>query len=83
MGFYLRTYLEYSMVEANYLTVADLARRFGITERTVSRLTQHGQLPGFKVGGQWRFSESMLDEWVHDSVKMDWLKHEDSNGHEN
>ena len=49
-----------------YLTVEDVAKRFGVNVTTVYRLVQHGKLPAFKIGNQWRFSETRLEEWVAD-----------------
>jgi len=59
------------------LSVEEVARWLGVTSRTIYRLVQHGQLPGFKVGGQWRFSQQMLESWVADQVTVEWLKAED------
>ena len=50
--------------DKQYLTVDEVARRFGINVTTVYRLAQRGKLPAFKVGNQWRFSEARLEEWV-------------------
>lgn len=33
---------------------------------TIYRMLESGQLPGFKVGGQWRFSRSEIDQWLQD-----------------
>jgi len=65
------------MAEKPYLTVEDVAGRFGVTATTVYRLAQRGVLPGFKVGNQWRFSEEMLALWVADQVTIERLKAED------
>ena len=51
-----------------YLTVDEVAGRFGVNASTVYRLAQRGQLPAFKVGGQWRFHPEMLEAWVADRV---------------
>jgi len=53
-----------------YLTVEDVAKRFGVNPTTVYRLVQQGRLPGFKVGNQWRFSEIRLEEWVADRERV-------------
>ena len=53
-----------------YLTVEDVAKRFGVNVTTVYRLAKRGKLPAFKVGNQWRFSESRLIEWVADRERI-------------
>ncbi len=60
-----------------YLSVEDVAKRFGVTSTTVYRLAQRGTLPGFKIGGQWRFSPEMLESWVADQVTVERLRAED------
>jgi excisionase family DNA binding protein len=56
--------------QKTYLTVQEVAKRFGINATTVYRLAQRGKLPGFKVGNQWRFSERRLEEWVADRERV-------------
>ena len=68
------------MIEKSYLTVEEVAKRFGVNPTTVYRLAQKGSLPGFKVGNQWRFSEEMLQSWVADRVTIARLKIEDELG---
>ena len=58
------------MVRKPYLTVEDVAQRFGLNVTTVYRLAQRGKLPGFKIGNQWRFSEARLEEWVADRERV-------------
>ena len=58
------------MPEKPYLTVGDVAKRFGVNVTTVYRLVQHGKLPAFKIGNQWRFSETRLEEWVADRERV-------------
>ena len=52
------------MREKSYLTVEEVADRFGVNPTTVYRLAQQGKLPSFKIGGQWRFSQEALEKWV-------------------
>ena len=47
-----------------YLSVEDVAKQFGLNTTTVYRLAQRGALPGFKVGGQWRFQRVDIDHWI-------------------
>ncbi len=69
------------MGDKEYLTVEEVAGRFGVNPTTVYRLAQRGTLPGFKVGNQWRFSRQMLELWVADQVTVERLRAEDRNGH--
>ena len=65
------------MAEKPYLTVEEVAQRFGVNTTTVYRLAQRGILPGFKVGFQWRFSRQMLETWVADQVNLKRLNSEE------
>ena len=47
-----------------YLSIEEVAKRFGVNSSTVYHLSQTGKLPGFKIGGQWRFSQDVLKSWV-------------------
>lgn len=53
-----------------FLTVEEVAQRFGVNVTTVYRLVKRGKLPAFKVGNQWRFSEARLEEWVADRERV-------------
>ncbi len=64
------------MDEKTYLTIEGVAKRFAINQTTVYRLAQRGQLPGFKIGGQWRFDEQMLETWVAEQVGHKAVKKE-------
>lgn len=68
------------MTEKFFLSVEDVAKRFGVNPTTIYRLAQRGVLPGFKVGGQWRFSKDMLRDWVSDQVTVERMKKEDRRG---
>jgi excisionase family DNA binding protein len=43
------------------LDIKQAAEYLQIKERTVYRLVGDGEIPGIKVGGQWRFSKKCLD----------------------
>ena len=46
------------------LTITEVANLFKVTEKTLYGLAQKGDLPGFKVGGQWRFQRAAIDDWI-------------------
>ena len=52
------------MSQDEILTISDVASYLKVTEKTLYGLAQKGDLPGFKVGGQWRFRRAAIDSWI-------------------
>ncbi|GBE06996.1 helix-turn-helix domain protein [bacterium BMS3Abin11] len=48
------------------LTLKDVAKYLKLAEKTAYRLTAEGKLPGFKVGGSWRFKRADIEQWIHE-----------------
>ena len=46
------------------MTVRDLATYLSVDEKTIYRLAQKSELPGFKVAGSWRFQRVDIDNWI-------------------
>jgi len=46
------------------MTVREVAGYLNVDEKTVYRLAQRGELPGFKVAGTWRFKKRDIDDWI-------------------
>ncbi|GGN26241.1 MULTISPECIES: methylation-associated defense system helix-turn-helix domain-containing protein MAD1 [Marinomonas] len=46
------------------LTLKEVAAYLKLAEKTAYRLASEGKLPGFKVGGSWRFKRHDLDVWI-------------------
>ena len=46
------------------MTVQEVAKYLNVDPKTVYRLVNRGELPGFKVGGSWRFQKDDLDDWI-------------------
>ncbi len=49
---------------SDVLTLKQLAEHLQLSERTIFRLLGRGELPGFKVGGHWRFRRAVVDYWM-------------------
>jgi PTS system nitrogen regulatory IIA component len=47
-----------------FLSVKQLAEHLQVSEKTIYRMLWRGDLPGHRVGGQWRFSRSQVDYWL-------------------
>lgn len=50
--------------DAETLTIREVAEYLKVTERTIYRLSAAKKIPGFKVGGAWRFSKAEIDQWI-------------------
>src|SRR5271155_4749689 len=48
---------------AKVLTVNELSEYLRVHRSTIYRLLKRGQLPGFKIGSDWRFNVEAIDEW--------------------
>lgn len=46
------------------LTVREVAALLKINEKTAYKLAAKGQIPGFKVGGSWRFDRGETEVWI-------------------
>ena len=46
------------------MTPRDAAEYLSVHVRTIYRLVKHGEIPGRKIGGSWRFKKDALDEWL-------------------
>jgi excisionase family DNA binding protein len=52
------------MSDDEILIIRDVAALLKVGEKTIYTMAQAGDLPGFKVRGQWRFRQSDIDAWI-------------------
>ena len=48
------------------LTLKEVAAYLKLAEKTAYRLAAEGKLPGFKVGGSWRFKKEDIEVWIQE-----------------
>lgn len=53
-------------MEDPILTLPEVAVLLKVAEKTVYTMAQKGQIPAFKVRGQWRFKNDDIDAWIDD-----------------
>ncbi len=51
-------------MDSEIMTVREVAAYLKLTEKTVYRHAADGRIPGFKVGGAWRFRRSEIERWI-------------------
>ena len=49
--------------DAKVITVGELAEYLHVHRSTLYRLLKKQQLPGFKIGSDWRFNVEAIDQW--------------------
>jgi excisionase family DNA binding protein len=50
------------------LTVQEVAALLKVADKTVYTMAQRGEIPAFKVRGQWRFRRADIDTWIHEQT---------------
>ena len=51
-------------MENEIWTIKEVADYLRLKEKTAYALAAQGKLPGFKVGGSWRFRRDEIDSWI-------------------
>jgi len=52
-----------ALTDTKVLTVSELSNYLRVHRSTVYRLLKKGQLPGFRIGSDWRFNVEAIDQW--------------------
>jgi excisionase family DNA binding protein len=57
------------MSEEQVLTIKEIAEILKLAEKTVYSMAQDGELPTFKVRGQWRIRKVDFEKWMAEQAK--------------
>ena len=52
-----------ALEDVRVMTVAELSNYLRIHRSTIYRLVRTGNLPGFRIGSDWRFNVEEIDKW--------------------
>jgi excisionase family DNA binding protein len=52
------------------MTVEQVARYLKLKPQTVYKWAQEGQIPGAKLGKEWRFRRRIVDQWIDNSILL-------------
>ena len=58
------------MQNEEVLKIKDVATLLKIGDKTIYSMAQSGELPAFKVRGQWRFSQKDIVGWIEKQKKL-------------
>jgi len=51
-------------MKTDIMTMDEVADYLKLKLKTAYALAARGEIPGFKVGGSWRFRKSEIDRWI-------------------
>jgi excisionase family DNA binding protein len=60
----LYAYAYWCLMNDEILTIKEVAEYLKLAEKTAYKLAAAGKLPGFKVGGSWRFQKEDVQQWI-------------------
>ena len=49
---------------SDIVTIQEVCEYLKLNDKTAYRLAAEGKIPGFKVGGSWRFRRNEVDKWI-------------------
>ena len=49
-------------METDIMTIKEVAKYLKVKEKTAYKLVAEGKIPGFKVGGSWRFRRDEIEK---------------------
>ncbi len=55
-------------IKTKILTTQELADYMKLNEKTILKMAQKGELPGVKVGSQWRFHLEAIDQYLQKNI---------------
>lgn len=58
------------MKQDDIITIREVADYLKIAEKTAYKLALEGVIPGFKVGGAWRFKREDIVKWVEKQSRI-------------
>jgi excisionase family DNA binding protein len=59
----MKKHAEKQHIAPGVMTVKDLSDYLRVHPTTIYRLLRKGQIPGFRINGDWRFHIKAIDEW--------------------
>jgi excisionase family DNA binding protein len=62
------------------LNLEQAADYLGVSSKTFQKVLREGEMPGRKVGREWKFSRRALETWIANSKSRDFLDAADRDG---
>lgn len=57
-------------MQTDIMTIREVAEYLRLNEKTAYRYAAEGTIPGFKIGGAWRFRRDEIEAWTRGILKQ-------------
>lgn len=57
------------MVTEEPVGTEEVGRMLGVTSRTITRLAEQGEIPGFRVGKRWKFRPGDIEQYIESQMR--------------
>jgi excisionase family DNA binding protein len=61
-------------MQENLLTTEQVAQYLKVDKFTIYRLVTQKKIPAFKVGNQWRYKKTLVDDWLRKNSNLQDLE---------
>ena len=58
------------MTDSDIMTLEQVAKYMRLKPQTIYKWAQEGKIPAAKIGKEWRFRKSIIDEWIDKSIHL-------------
>jgi excisionase family DNA binding protein len=58
------------MTDSDLMTLEQVAKYLKLKPQTIYKWAQEGKIPAAKLGKEWRFRRTILDEWINTSIHL-------------
>ncbi len=62
--------MDLSRAIEDIMTLAEAAEYLKLSEKTVLKMAQRGEIPAAKIASQWRFRRQVLEDWLTSRMKV-------------
>jgi excisionase family DNA binding protein len=59
-----RTDVIHEVVKRKVLTISEVSEYLRVSRQTIYRMLRRGDIPAFRIGGDWRFNIEDLGHWI-------------------
>lgn len=56
-------------MQSDIMNIKELSDYLKLKEKTAYKLVADGKIPGFKVGGAWRFRREDIEKWIKQKMQ--------------